>query len=78
MITSGCLTITRRGRGEGQALVRPATIGTLTIVRSARTIWIAGAHRDDGKRFIVHADEMLTAFLELETAIHEFAVDAMK
>jgi len=25
-----------------------------------RTIWIADAHRDDGKRFIVHADEILT------------------
>ena len=31
-----------------------------------RTIWIADAHRDDGKRFVVHADEKLTAFLELE------------
>ena len=29
-----------------------------------RTIWIVDAHRD-GKRFIVRADEMLTAFLEL-------------
>ena len=27
-----------------------------------------------GKRFIVCADEILTAFLELERAIHEFAV----
>jgi hypothetical protein len=33
-----------------------------------RTIGIADAHRDDGKRFIVRADELLTAFLELETA----------
>ena len=31
-----------------------------------RTIWIADAHRDDGKRFVVHADEKLTVFLELE------------
>jgi hypothetical protein len=31
-----------------------------------RTIWIADAHRDDGQRFVVHADEILTAFLELE------------
>ena len=38
-----------------------------------RTIWIVDAHRD-GKRFIVRADEMLTAFVELQTAIHEFAV----
>jgi hypothetical protein len=34
-----------------------------------RTIWIADAHRDDGKRFVVKADEKLTAFLELESAI---------
>jgi hypothetical protein len=27
------------------------------------------AHRDDGQRFIVRADEKLTAFLELESAI---------
>ena len=29
-----------------------------------RTIWIVDAHRDDGKRFIVHADEKLSAFVE--------------
>ena len=34
-----------------------------------RTIWIVDAHRSDGKRFIVRADEKLTAFLELESAI---------
>jgi hypothetical protein len=32
-----------------------------------RTIWIADAHRDDGKRFVVRADEKLSAFLELES-----------
>jgi hypothetical protein len=36
-----------------------------------RTIWIADAHRADGKRFVVRADEKLTAFLELESAILE-------
>ena len=40
-----------------------------------RTIWIVDAHRGDGKRFIVRAEELLTAFLELQRAIHEFAVD---
>jgi hypothetical protein len=30
------------------------------------TIWIANAHRDHGKRFVVRADEKLTAFMELE------------
>jgi hypothetical protein len=34
-----------------------------------RTIWITDAHRGDGKRFIVRADEKLIAFLELERAI---------
>jgi len=34
-----------------------------------RTIWSADAHRKDGKRYIVHSDEKLTAFLELERAI---------
>ncbi len=39
------------------------------IDSNGRTIWIADAHRDDGKRFVVRADEKLTAFLELESAI---------
>ena len=34
-----------------------------------RTIWIADAHRGDGKPFVVRADEKLTAFLELESAV---------
>jgi hypothetical protein len=34
-----------------------------------RTIWIVDTHRDDGKRFIVHADEKLSAFVELESVI---------
>jgi hypothetical protein len=31
------------------------------------TIWITDAHRDNGKRFVVRADEILTAFIELGT-----------
>ena len=31
-----------------------------------RTIWIVDAHRGDGRRFVVHSDELLTAFVELE------------
>jgi hypothetical protein len=34
-----------------------------------RTIFVADAHRDDGKRFVVHADEKLMAFVELKSAI---------
>ena len=32
-----------------------------------QTIWIVDAHRDE-RRFIVHADEKLSAFVELESA----------
>jgi hypothetical protein len=38
-----------------------------------RRIFVADAHRDDGKRFVVHADEKLTAFMELESAIGRLA-----
>ena len=41
-----------------------------------RTIWIVDAHRDNGKRFVVRSDEMLTAFLELERITHELALSA--
>jgi len=37
-------------------------------IRTGEQIWIADAHRD-GRRFVVRADEKLTAFLELEAAI---------
>ena len=43
------------------------------VDREGRTIWIVDAH-GYGKRFIVRADELLTAFLELQRVIHEFAV----
>jgi hypothetical protein len=44
------------------------------IDAQGRRIWIVDAH-GYGKRFVVHADEKLTAFVELERAIHKFAVD---
>jgi hypothetical protein len=39
------------------------------IDSNGRTIWIADAHRGDGQRFVVHADDKLTAFVELESAV---------
>jgi hypothetical protein len=39
---------------------------------NGRTIWIADAHRDDGKRLAARADEKLTAFVELESMIRRF------
>jgi len=41
-----------------------------------RTIWIVAAH-GYGNRFIVRSDEILTAFLKLDRAAHEFAVSVM-
>jgi hypothetical protein len=38
-------------------------------LNNGRTIFVADAHRDDGKRFVVRADEKLAAFVELESAI---------
>jgi len=32
-------------------------------IAEARTIWIADAHRGDGKRYVLRAEEKLTAFL---------------
>ena len=39
------------------------------IDSNGRTIWIVDAHRDDGRRFIVRADEILSAFVELERQV---------
>src|SRR4051812_27585025 len=40
-----------------------------------RRIWIADAHRGRAKRFVVRADEKLTAFLELESATRQNSID---
>jgi len=39
------------------------------IDSDGRTIFVSDAHRGDGRRFVVHADEKLTAFLELEATL---------
>ena len=46
--------------------------GCVTALDSeGRTLWIADAHRDNGKRFIVTAEEKLRAFLELQRVTRE-------
>ena len=43
------------------------SLGWVSAVDSeGRTLWIVDAHRDNGKRFVVRADEKSTALLELE------------
>jgi len=46
------------------------------IDANGQAIWIHHAHRDDGKRFIVRADEKLTAFMELEAAVDPFSASS--
>jgi hypothetical protein len=36
-----------------------------------RTFFVTDAHRGDGKRFVVRADEKLTAFRELQSAFRD-------
>jgi len=62
--------------GKSLPTISPKLVGVgagsqLSILRG--TIWIADAHQDDGKRFVVHADEKLTAFVELELAVRGFS-----
>jgi hypothetical protein len=46
------------------------TWGCVTTVDAhGRTIWIADAHRGDGKRLVARSEEKLTAVLELEAAV---------
>jgi hypothetical protein len=52
--------------------------GCISAIDSeGRTIWIVDAHRDNGKRFVVRSDEMLSASLELERITHELALSAI-
>jgi hypothetical protein len=39
------------------------------LAQFCQTIWIVDAHRDNRKRFIVRADEKLSAFVELERQV---------
>jgi len=46
------------------------SLGWVSAVDSeGRTIWIADAQRDNGKRLVVRSEEKLTAFVEVESAI---------
>src|SRR5262249_881903 len=44
------------------------------VKQAGQTNWIVDAH-GYGKRFIVHADELLTAFVELRRAVHQLPVN---
>ena len=59
-------TVTRRK--DNLSKVGWSLGGVSTEDLRGRTIWIADAHRDR-KRYVVHAEEKLTAFLELESTV---------
>jgi len=46
-----------------------AWAGPQPLIPAGRAIWIVDAHRGDGKRFVVRADEKLSAFVELERQV---------
>jgi hypothetical protein len=50
------------------AMLWRSTHHVSAVDSEGRTIWIVDAHRGDGKRLVVRADEKLTAFMELESA----------
>jgi hypothetical protein len=41
-------------------------------------MFVADAHRGDGNRFVVRADELLTASVELESAVMEHALRRLR
>ena len=45
------------------------TWGCVSALVNGRIMFIADAHKGDGTRFVVHADDKLTAFVELQAAI---------
>jgi hypothetical protein len=57
----------------GSSILATSFVRASAIESEGQTIWIVDAH-GYGKRFVVGADDELTAFLQLEMAIHEFAV----
>lgn len=49
--------------------------GCVSVVNAhGRWIFVVDAHRGDGQRHIVHSDDLLTAFLELQMQIEGAAL----
>ena len=45
------------------------TCGYCSAVTRSGWRWILDAHKNDGKRYIVQSDELLSSFLELEATL---------
>jgi hypothetical protein len=48
-----------------------------TTDEEGRQFWVVAAEREDARRFIVQADDNLSAFLELDSAIRKNSVDTV-
>jgi hypothetical protein len=71
---------TRLARKDPQRVLNGTAVthGSVSAVDSeGRTIWIAQAHCGDGHQVIVRADEMLSAFLEPESATRKNSIDTL-
>jgi hypothetical protein len=74
-MNQGALSGAPRAHRDGHVLCRTSrkpvgSWGCVSAIDSnGGTIWIVDAHCDDGKRFVGRAEEKLTAFVELESAI---------
>jgi hypothetical protein len=64
-------------REQSKPQGRPRVYRKVVELLASRTIWIADAHRGDGKRFVVLANEKLIAFLELESAICSISLSSL-
>jgi len=53
----------------GRILVKVPKIPLRVLTSYGCITEVADAHRDDGKGFVVHAEEKLDGFVELESAI---------
>jgi hypothetical protein len=59
----------RHGRKTKIFSIHRRIAASQRLIPTGHTIWIVDAHCENGKRFVVRADEKLTAFMELERAI---------
>jgi hypothetical protein len=66
-------------KAAGNLSVKPVGVGAASQLLSlrGRTIWIADAHRGEGKRFVTHVEEELTAFPELAIRIGRTPEDCL-
>ena len=60
--------------GKSSLTISPRLLGNAAVSQGTdhqgQQFWVVVAEREYAERFIVYADDMRTAFLELQTAIH--------